>query len=241
MYGNSWRSYWRQFFSGHTLIALAMEPIFNGEFDKKMTVWDEMFIPLRLSDSLNEMHFVANRRDIVEFPYTGYSRFDFKCFVWLFLGVPLGVYCTLGRLAPFKRIGSKILAFSVGVWSLIGSIYGLLIPLNMLLSDRSYIQGGMNLWIFWPLDLIFLLLAISIFKGRWPHGDSLLGRMVLGLCLGHIGGYIVYVVAWITSWTNQDVSSEVSSIVPLGIAVIGLVFANLRPAIGINGQIVYFE
>jgi hypothetical protein len=115
--------------------------------------------------------------------------------------------------------------------SLFSGVYGSMMVLGWLFSTHQDIHANINLLLFWPTDLLGLLLATRwTLMGNAPAVTRGRGQFVTIYMALHVITAIVYVVMGLTGITQQNTLSLMVFVVPLLILFALVVStAGLRP------------
>lgn len=233
VYNNkTWRSFWRHYFSWHILVETGADLLFNSEIDEQISGWDEMYIPLQLSHYVNELQLVGERRRILDIPFRKTTPVNGYGLFWIFLGIPLAGAAWLLRRDPAGKAGLICAGLAAAFQGLLGTLYGTVIPLTALLSERSYFHFGANFWLFWPVDLLLLIAAFYWLRGHPLPDGGRLRRWLRWLCLAHGAGHLAWLLLWIVGIIRQNIFSELWSVWPLSLLLMLLIYRRLIPQPG---------
>ena len=148
------------------ILAMGQDVILNGEVDRGISQWEEMFAPLKLRDYLLSMPAynddgterpgeklltgtttLVSYPDPVSAPYSGYAV------VWLLLGIPVLAGMALYARPAFRETGIRIFGLVLAVWGAVSGGFGLYLTLSWAFSEHAVVVGhNANLWVFWPID-----------------------------------------------------------------------------------------
>ena len=156
----------------------------------------------------------------------GYSLF------WVFLGIPLAGAAWLLRRDARNKAGLICAGLAAAFQGVLGTLYGTVIPLTALLSERSYFHFGANFWLFWPVDFLLLVGAFYWLRGRPLPAEGRLRTWLRYLCLAHGLGHLAWLLLWIVGVIRQNIFSELWSVWPLSLLLLLLVYRRLTGQTG---------
>jgi len=224
------------------LIALSLDVLMNERIDRRMSQWEQMFLPAKLREQLNRLGLLADGEVLAQFTPPA-DRFSPYLLTSL-LVVPLLLLLLCVRKASIASFSSRpgftlrvpslsyrLLGLTGLAISLFSGVYGSIMVLGWLFSTHQDMHGNINLLLFWPTDLLGLLLATRwTLVGNAPavtHGRSQFVTIYMAL---HVLAAIVYVVMGLSGMTEQNTLSLMAFVVP-ALMLFGLVVstAGLRP------------
>ncbi len=198
-------------YSTNPEIFISLDLLMNGNIDKQMTAWQEMFLPLKLRDHLKNFSssqpVFSDSKILYEFRspapsllngYHYFAIFSLLCSLLIFLNSK-GKWKIPGKLAwgltslPLLLIG----------------IFGLTMLLNWIFSGHIDLHHNINLLLLLPTDLILLYPILKFFRNK-PldksvkffknylkiHTISLAAYLLLGI-IGITGQNIFYPLIYI--------------------------------------------
>jgi hypothetical protein len=224
------------------LIALSLDVLMNERIDRRMSQWEQMFLPASLRDQLNRLGLLADGEVLEQFtpPADKLSPY----LVTGLLLVPLLFLLLCVRKASIASFSSqpgftlrvpslsyRLLGLMGLFISLFSGVYGSMMVLGWLFSTHQDIHANINLLLFWPTDLLGLLLATRwTLMGNAPAVTRGRGQFVTIYMALHVITAIVYVVMGLTGITQQNTLSLMVFVVPLLILFALVVStAGLRP------------
>lgn len=216
----TYRELWMTYFGSWPILAVAADFLLNGKADQALTQWDLRFTPILFRQHLQPLFSVEDSGAVSTQPLLSNTIQLYKH------PVPYGVgergyqallmffaCLTLLGLAAKKlqhyRLAYTLLAIGQTVWGLFAFAVSTAIIAISLISTREYFYFSAVLWVFWPMDLLFI-------GGRGSEKRQqiqsclmrlhLLGWIGLGICyatglvqqsLIHIGLYMIPISALI--------------------------------------------
>jgi uncharacterized protein DUF4105 len=182
-------------------IAVGLGPL----ADRKLTAWEEMFVPMRMRDRLREVRIagpdgaptplVAEERQV----YVSHRPLDLQQAPPL-----LRRYAIVGAVAAAVIVGSGLLAVSAwgapfaavaASWSLISGVVGVLLLFLWLGTHHLFAYRNENLFQLSPLALALAVIApLAVFRGRmraaaWWLATAMVALSLLGLILKALPGF----------------------------------------------------
>jgi hypothetical protein len=224
------------------LIAFSLDVLMNERIDRRMTQWEQMFLPAQLRDQLNRLGLLDSREVLAEFsePASGINPY----FVLALLILPLLLLLVNVRRASIASLSSqpgftlRAPALSYRIMGLIGvavvlfsGIYGLMMSLGWAFSAHLDTHANINLMLFWPTDLLGLVVALRwLLTGAAPAVSKLRRQLTLFYMILHVLFALVYVFVGITGLSGQNTDLLMLIAVPVVILFVVLVSAvGLRP------------
>ena len=219
----SWRTYWQDYFLHWPITKFAGDLVFNKKIDKKISAWEEMFIPDKLREHLISYGIASPAKVWVDIPALqtpGISAITW--FSILFL-IPVGLFIR-GTAKNSKRLIRISLALLCLIWGCFSGVFGFTIAFISLFTERDYFHFGANSWILIILDWWLI----------WPSWKLLRNQTINTKILEKIGiihlmGVAAYLVLWAAGSIEQDITIPMQSIVPACIIFsIILIFVERR-------------
>jgi hypothetical protein len=239
---NTFRDEVQSHYASLPLIALSLDVLMNERIDRRMSQWEQMFLPASLRDQLNRLGLLADGEVLAQFapPADKYSPY----LVTGLLVVPLLLLLLCVRKASIASFSSqpgftlrvpslsyRLLGLTGLAISLFSGVYGSIIVLGWLFSTHQDMHGNINLLLFWPTDLLGLLLATRwTLMGGAPAVSRGRGQFVTIYMALHVLAAIVYVVMGLSGMTQQNTVSLMAFVLPVLILFALIVStAGLRP------------
>ena len=228
--GRVFRDYVRQNLAFVPFLVPLLDTLMNGNIDRGITLWEDMFLPARLRDVLREMPAVNDAGEplvgskllvddvvLVDAPEDFSSPFpDYAVLlipVWLPI-VALGLSMALARrkILSAKQDDYRVFAIkSLGVgaiyWGGLSGIIGLTLLLNWGFSGHPDGWANPNLMFIWPLDFALIPIGWRLLKSgkplkdRWPWPGAGKAYIVAKAC-GVGGLFLLHLVGVV----QQDVT-----------------------------------
>lgn len=203
------------------LIGFSLDILMNSNIDRPITEWEEMFLPLSLRTRLSQipsdvaeqgrrLPLLSDAQVIMEFPPPHVATNPYQVASVVLLApifllllmlkkIPMSYFATHSRLslkAPdlnFRLLG--ILGLCTALFS---GVYGTLMLGSWFISDHLDLHHNLNLLLFWPTDLLGLIVALYWFFAckPWPmtHNSKpfinyylfahLVGMLIYGVMVG---------------------------------------------------------
>ncbi len=234
----SFRDQVRDHYQSVPLVGFSLDVLMNSNIDREVSEWEAMYLPLRLRESLlkvpsdvaedgERLMLLSDSQMILTFepPTLGSSPYRTAT---LLLLLPVGLlFLLLKRLpqsyfATQSRFGFKASEISFRVLGLLGvitslfsGIYGWLMLGSWFISAHLDTHHNVNLLLFWPTDLLGVLIGMRwlLLREPWPltHNSSPFINYYL---LAHVLALIVYSVMAYFDLTAQSISSIALAVAP---------------------------
>lgn len=206
----------------------------NSNIDRYMTRWESMFHPLHLRDGLidysRSKHFlIGESRILVDFQRPGTYPGLGHAILLIVGGIPLALigialYAQQKKGAFSKRL-LRFFAFWSLPWTMAGALFGFLMCLNWIASGHMDLHHNANMLLFWPTDLILLLVVGWIFiKGRQFALRPQAYRFMQVYLVGHLLGSLLLPVLRMFGFIHQNVDRVSVFLLPPYLIMILLLF-----------------
>jgi len=175
------------------VIGFSLDVLMNSNIDRLMSEWEEMFLPLKLRERLFLLEsdvaengvrnkLLSDPQEIMSFapptvetdPYR-IASFGLLAPVLMLLlmlkKIPMSYFATHSRIGlKFPSINYRILGLLGIVTALFSGIYGILMLGGWFVSEHLDLHHNINLLLFWPTDLLGLIIAMRwlVFCKPWP-------------------------------------------------------------------------
>ncbi len=186
---DSFRDVVRSHMRSSSFIELSLDILMNSRLDgRPMTVWEEMFLPLRLRDALLAMPRVDDvgalsadaklmTPDVILIESPSPQPDAFPAHVWAtILGSLLVGWSAFRFIANGRRIApatDSVFGLTMLLWAGWSGVFGLLMSVSWGFSDHLDLHHNANLLLFFPTDLLLLPLGIKwFFRSRASLSDQ---------------------------------------------------------------------
>ena len=183
--GRTYRSESLRLVDDLKLTQLGMDIALGQPADKRLTPWEEMFIPMRMRDALRRVEvpglvtsmapLVAEERTIYR-SRTHHERETVprRWPIYLLIGVLLAA-----ELVIVARVADKLFRVETLVWSLVVGVAGLAVLLAWTTTRHVFWYRNENLLLVSPLALwLAVLSALSLVKDRWIYPAAICAAVV---------------------------------------------------------------
>ena len=191
-------------------IQLPLDILMNSDIDRKMSVWEEMFLPMKLREHLlkfesNGQKFISESKILTEHPeMIPYKLNSFQIFA-------AAMFILAGALIiaikKEKLLLERMLWVPCLLIALFIGILGAMLLLNWIFSGHTDLHHNANLWLIWPIDL---LLPFIIFRILWAGKSFALSNTSKSNWLLYIKAHwLVFPLAailWLTGIISQNIS-----------------------------------
>lgn len=197
--GVSYRFHTRRLSKADPMVSVGMDLLLGTPTDSELTVWEEMFLPLKLRDAVRRasvagpggqrVPLVVEEEELIEArrPTTTDAAPSWF-FALLAIGLIMGgVLALAGTSFVHERRAARIaIAATAVLWSFVAGVAGTILIL-LLFTDHEFAWWNENLFLFGPLSLVLAgLIPLAGGRGR-AHRVArgvavlILGAAVLGL------------------------------------------------------------
>lgn len=225
------RSTFRDEIRGHyaslPLISFSLDVLMNERIDRRMTQWEQMFLPLTLRAQLDRAGLLTDQQVLMEFspPESGANPYHLAAL--LMIPALLLLLClqraSIASFSSQPGLTLRLPALTYRVLGLLGllialfsGVYGLIMSLGWLFSSHQDIHGNLNLLLFWPTDLFGVVIALRwLLTGRAWSVSSGRHQWMMTYFIIHIMAAIVYLVIAVFGLSGQHVASLMIYVVPV--------------------------
>lgn len=221
-----------------SLIAFSLDVLMNSNIDRPVSEWEAMYLPLQLRESLAKVRsdvaidgqrqmLLSDHQEIMSFapPRQQADAYQFASVV--LLAPVLFLMLMLKRIpmsyfATHSRVGLKAAPITFRLLGLLGlltavfsGVYGVLMLGSWFISDHLDLHHNLNLLLFWPTDLLGILVALRwlLFCKAWPMTNNS-GPFINYYILAHVLAMVAYVAIWFMGWSPQEIDALVRYVVP---------------------------
>lgn len=220
------------------LIGFSLDVLMNSNIDRPMSEWEAMFLPLRLRESLYAIEsdvaengvrqrLLSDPQQIMTFPPPRIESDPYQVASVLLLAPVLLLLLMLKKIpmsyfATHSRIGLKLEGLNFRILGLLGiltalfsGIYGTLMLGSWFVSDHLDLHHNVNLLLFWPTDLLGLIVALRwlILCKPWPMNHNTTPFLNYYM-MAHLFGMIAYAVITFLQLVDQSTMNIALYILP---------------------------
>jgi hypothetical protein len=227
-------------------VAFSLDVLMNARIDRRMSQWEELFLPARLRQDLltlqsDTMGFgqrqplLDDSLVVMEFePPAPQVNFYYALGAILFAPLIL-MFFSLKRV-PIASFSSqpdftlsapgfnyRLMGLLALLLALIGGVFGLIMSFAWMQSGHLDLHQNLNLLIFWPTDILAIPFALRwLIFGRFCTISKGAHSVVVLYLLARLASAFVYVFVALTGIAAQDVVSLIIFVVPalMGFAIL---------------------
>ncbi|HDZ07644.1 DUF4105 domain-containing protein [Pseudohongiella sp.] len=231
----------RSHYASLPVISLSLDVLMNERIDRRMTQWEQMFLPLELRAQLNRAGLLTDQQVLMEFPSPEPGVNPYYLAALLIIPGLLLLLCLRpASIASFSSqpglslrmpaLTYRLLGLMGLIIALFSGIYGLIMSLGWLFSSHQDIHGNLNLLLFWPTDLFGVAVALRwLLTGRAWNVSSSRHQWVMTYFIIHVMAALVYLVIALFGLSGQRVGSLLLYVLP-----VLAVFTALTLSAGMN-------
>ncbi|MEC8408250.1 MAG: DUF4105 domain-containing protein [Pseudomonadota bacterium] len=234
----TFRHYVREHYASASLIGFSLDVLLNSNVDQQVSEWEEMFLPLTLRQRLQAMSsdvggaeevlpLLSDHQKIMEFPPPTVQPSAYQIASVGLLVPLLALLLMLKRLpmtylATHSRISLRAAGLSFRLLGLVGvvtalfsGIFGFLMLSSWFVSDHIDTHHNFNLLLFWPTDLLGVVIATRwlVFCRPWPMSNDS-APFIHNYLLAHVGALLAYSAAAFFQLTSQLIVDLAVHLVP---------------------------
>lgn len=220
------------------LVEVSLDVLMNERIDRRMTQWEEMFLPSRLRQELSAFQsdisqngrrvpVLDESQTLMEFTPPAAGPNPYYIIAAILLTPMLFLLFNLSRvpLASFSSqsgltlrvpgISYRLMGLLGGALALFSGIYGILMAVGWLKSGHLDLHHNLNLLLFWPTDILGIFYAVQwLLKGRRVQVGKGKHSIIVTYMLIHVFAALAYVFVAVTGIADQNVSSLMTFVVP---------------------------
>ena len=209
------------------VIGFSLDVLMNSNIDRLMSEWEEMFLPLKLRESLYlvesdvaengvRIKLLSDRQEVMLFAAPTVETDPYQIASVGLLAPVLMLLLMLKKtpmsyFATHSRIGLKLPGFNFRLLGLLGiltalfsGIYGILMLGSWFVSEHLDLHHNINLLLFWPTDILGLFVAMRwlVFCKPWPmtHNST---PFLNHYMMAHLLGMVVYAAVTFLQLVDQ--------------------------------------
>ena len=221
-----------------SLVAFSLDVLMNSNIDRTVTEWEDMYLPLQLRERLlniqsdvaenaEQLMLLNESQVIMEFPAPTIEANGYYVSSLLLWTPVILLILSLKRIrqsyfAKYARVGLKIPRISFRVLGMLGlitavfsGVYGIIMLGSWFVSDHIDTHHNLNLLLFWPTDLLGILVALRWFFFCKPwlmtHNSQPFINYYL---LMHVAAMVVYAIIMLFGLAAQSVSDIAIYVLP---------------------------
>lgn len=239
--GATFRDEVRAHYASLPVISFSLDVLMNERIDRRMTQWEQMFLPRVLRAQLDRAGLLADQQVLMQFPSpdTGMNPYHLAALLMI-PGLLLLLCLKRASIASFSSQPGMSLRMPALTYRLLGllglvialfsGVYGLIMSLGWLFSSHQDIHGNLNLLLFWPTDLFGAVVALRwLLTGRAWVVSSGRHQWVVTYFIIHIMAALVYLVIGVFGLSDQRVGALLLYVLP-----VLAVFTTLVMSAGMN-------
>ncbi|NRA43867.1 MAG: DUF4105 domain-containing protein [Oligoflexales bacterium] len=234
----NFRGYVRVNLNRPPIVAFFLDIVMNDRLDEPLPKWVEMFYPAKLreylltlpaydddgkpvagSQLLTETRVIVDLEDVPPDPWRVHPWFLGLNLLGLIFGFGL---LQIKQESKYRLIANKLgsisLATFMGFWSLFAGILGLTMTVSWMFSAHLDLYHNANLFLFWPVDLLFLAPSVSLLFSKKPGAPSCLMQMIYYTAMAHLAVIPLWVLACLFGFISQNCNWVIIYIAPVAIA-----------------------
>ncbi len=225
-------------YASTSLIAFSLDVLMNSNIDRNVTEWESMYLPLQLRERLavlesdvaengERLPLLSDQQIIAEFNAPAVESDPYRIasvgllapafFLLLMLKrIPMSYFATHSRIGfKFEGLNFRLLGLLGLVTALFSGIYGTLMLGSWFISDHLDTHHNVNLLLFWPTDLLGIVVASRwLFLCKpWPTTNNS-APFINNYLLAHIVGMLIYAAVALLGLSGQELDRILISVVP---------------------------
>ena len=221
-----------------SLINFSLDILLNSNIDRPISEWEDMFLPLSLRERLLRVDsdvaengerkmLLSDPQVIMEFgppmiETGGYQVASIVLLVPVFLLFLMLKKIPMSYYATHSQIGLKVSSVSFRLLGLLGllaalfsGVFGALMLGGWFVSDHLELHHNVNLLIFWPTDLLGIVVSLRwlILCKPWPMTPNN-APFIHNYLLAHVIGMLIYAVIAALELSTQSISNVALYVLP---------------------------
>lgn len=220
------------------VIGFSLDILMNSNIDRPVSAWEEMFLPLSLRNSLAQqpsdvaeqgrrLPLLSDAQLIMEFPAPRVESDPYQVASAVLLAplfllllmvkkIPMSYFATHSRLSlKVPGLNFRILGVMGLLTGLFSGVYGTLMLGSWFISDHLDLHHNINLLLFWPTDLLGVIVGLYWFFAckPWPmtHNSKPFINYYL---LAHTIGMLVFAAMFALDLSEQAIGNIALYVLP---------------------------
>ena len=236
--GKTFRHHIREHYASLSLIGFSLDVLMNSNIDRQVSEWEDMFLPLSFRQRLQAMSsdvggaeqvlpLLSDHQQIMEFSpptvqQSGYRIASVGLLVPVLVllvmlkRIPMSYFATHARISlRAAGLSFRLLGVVGVVTALFSGVLGLLMLSSWFVSDHIDTHHNFNLLLFWPTDLLGIVIALRwlLFRRPWPMSHNS-APFINNYLLAHVLAMLAYGAAAFFELTDQVIVDLAVNIVP---------------------------
>ena len=220
------------------IIAFSLDILMNSNIDRKMTEWEDMFLPLQFRERLLQVRsdvaengkllmLLSDSQVIIEYPSPTADSNPYQLASLVLVPIVLLMMLMLKRIpqsyyATHSRIGFRVAGINFRILGLLGlvtavfsGIYGILMMGSWFVSDNIDTHHNVNLLLFWPTDLLAVVVALRwLFLCKpWPMTSNS-APFINYYLLAHVLAIMLHIALAFFGLVAQSITNVALYVVP---------------------------
>ena len=228
----------REHYASQQLVRFSLDIIMNKNVDRPMTQWESLFLPSELRRSLAgvvsnvstngiRLPLLSQSEILLSFSSPTKESNPYHLIFWLLLLPSLLLGASIrrnqqiyfGRDAQlglrYEKVNFRILGIIGAVVSIFSGAYGTVMLGGWFFSSHADLFGNINLLLFWPSDLVGLVIAMKwLFTSKAWSINHNSAPFVMFYGLAHGFGLLVYLMVWVFDLGIQEISAIILYLLP---------------------------
>jgi hypothetical protein len=214
-------------YASQPLIHFSLDVLMNERIDRRMTEWEQMFLPLQLREQMSRANLLADPQVLMQFepPKSGPNPYQLAGL--LIIPALLLVFALKkASIASFNSQPGLTLRMPAVTFRLLGvlgliiagfsGIYGLIMSFAWLFSSHADLHGNINLLLFWPTDIVGVFFALHwLITGRAYELSAGKNSLVMFYLVLHLLALVVYLIIGVAGFADQSTGSLMIYVLPL--------------------------
>jgi len=234
----TFRYHVREHYASLPLIGFSLDVLMNSNIDRQVSEWEDMFLPQGLRQRLQAMSsdvggveevlpLLSDHQQIMEFPpptarQSAYQIGSVGLLVPLLVllvmlkRIPMSYFATHARISlRAAGLSFRLLGLLGVVTALFSGVLGFLMLSSWFVSDHIDTHHNFNLLLFWPTDLLGVVIALRwlFFCRPWPMSHNS-APFIHNYLLAHVVAMLAYGTAAFFELTDQVIVDLAVNIVP---------------------------
>lgn len=234
---NTFRDEVKAHYASVAAVAVSLDVLMNERIDRRMSQWEEMFLPARLRQELlsfpsdvmsngQRLPLLDDSRTLLEFPSpesqpNGYHVIGAGLLAVVILlalsikRVPMASFSSQSGFTLRMSISYRLMGLAGVLISLVSGIFGILMTVAWMKSGHLDLHHNLNLLLFWPLDIVGVIFAFRwLVRGRCCSMGETARNLVTVYLILHLLAVLAYIVMVLFGISEQDVGDLLLYVVP---------------------------
>ncbi|MCX6125437.1 MAG: DUF4105 domain-containing protein [Proteobacteria bacterium] len=215
-------------FNYYPMVGTALEIVMNSDLDVPMTALQDMFLPLRMQKRLQNVpqfddsgnripgtRLLGEKTELLTYPPPLPIPYRGSQLIFVVLAPILILVIFLLMRKPGLKLPYRIGGLVGLIWGAYSAFFGVTMLLVWFATEHVHGSHSANLWLFWPIDILWIYLGFKWIKSGGPLYSRTLRRPLRIWLAGHMVLLAFASLLFVLGFIKQDVTNIWSELGPV--------------------------